>query len=194
MKKSYKSINEANEVVPYVKDSPIVLKSLDCSANYNAENNTISIKVANSDEFVCAASSFKWVEGYPQTIGMAYERCENALKLLKNDDIISALQEIYKMPYAPYYVYLFNTDKNMLKNFTYIIGKESIETSQSIEQFLTLTLQKDEEAEKLKKSDTKLYNMIKERLENQVLYLKSKCEVFFWFYQGLPQLTKFGIW
>lgn len=194
MKKSYKSINEANEVVPYVKDSPIVLKSLDCSANYNAENNTISIKVANSDEFVCAASSFKWVEGYPQTIGMAYERCENALKLLKNDDIISALQEIYKMPYAPYYVYLFNTDKNMLKNFTYIIGKESIETSQSIEQFLTLTLQKNEEAEKLKKSDTKLYNMIKERLENQVLYLKSKCEVFFWFYQGLPQLTKFGIW
>lgn len=194
MKKSYKSINEANEVVPYVKDSPIVLKSLDCSANYNAENNTISIKVANSDEFVCAASSFKWVEGYPQTIGMAYERCENALKLLKNDDIISALQEIYKMPYAPYYVYLFNTDKNMLKNFTYIIGEESLETSKSIEQFLTLTLQKDEEAEKLKKSDTKLYNMIKVRLENQVLYLKSKCEVFFWFYQGLPQLTKFGIW
>ena len=194
MKKTYKSINEGNEVVPYVKDSPIVLKSLDCSAKYNAENNTISIKVANSDEFVCGASSFKWVEGYPQTIGMAYERCENGLKLLKNDDIISALQEIYKMPYAPYYVYLFNSDKNMLKNFTYIIGEESSEISQSIEQFLTLTLQKNEEAEKLKKSDTKLYNMIKTRLENQVLYLKCKCEVFFWFYQGLPQLTKFGIW
>ena len=194
MKRNTNRLNEANDISPYVKDSPIILKSLDCSAEYNKDNNTISIKVANSDEFVCAASSFKWVEGYPQTIGMAYERCINALKLLKNDDIISALQEIYKMPYAPYYVYLFNSDKNMLKNFTYIIGKESEETSKKIEQFLTMVLQKDEEAEKLKKSDTKLYNMVKTKLENQILYLKSKCEVFFWFYLGLPQLTKFGIW
>jgi hypothetical protein len=194
MKKSIKSINESNEVLPYVQDSPIVLKSLECSANYNKENNTIIIKVANSDEFVCAASTFKWVEGYPQSVGLSYERCKNALKLLKNDDIIGCLQEIYKMPYAPYYVYLFNSDKNMLKNFSYIAHEESEENKKRIEHFLSLVLQKDDEVEKMKKSDTKFYNLIKSKLENQILYLKSKCEVFFWFYQGLPQLTQFGIW
>jgi hypothetical protein len=194
MKNRNYNINESSEVLPYVKDSPIVLKTLDCSAKYNQDNNTITIKISNSDEFVCAASSFKWVEGYPQSFCLSYERCKNALKFLKNDDIISALQEIYKMPYAPYYVYLFNSDKNMLKGFTYILGQEKDENSERIEQFLTLTLQKDEEAEKLKKSDSKLYNLIKTRLENQILYLKCKCEVFFWFYQGLPQLTQFGLW
>lgn len=60
--------------------------------------------------------------------------------------------------------------------------------------FLKSILEESEEVSKLKKSDTENYNFIKQTLENQILYLKSKCEVFYWFYQGLPQLTQFGIW
>jgi type IV secretory pathway VirB9-like protein len=104
------------------------------------------------------------------------------------------MQEIYKLPYAPYFVYLFEKDKSMLKNFTYILDKVEDEKKESVELFLKSIIEGKEEVNKLKKSEIQNYNFIKENLENIVLYLKCKCEVFYWFYQGLPQLTQFGIW
>jgi hypothetical protein len=194
MLRNYKSINESKIVAPYTKDAPIVLKSLDCKAFYNDENYTITIEVPNGNQFVCANNTFKWVEGYPKSIALSHKRCETALNNLKNDNLIEAMQEIYKLPYAPYFVYLFEKDKSMLKNFTYILDKVEDEKKESVELFLKSIIEGKEEVNKLKKSEIQNYNFIKENLENIVLYLKCKCEVFYWFYQGLPQLTQFGIW
>lgn len=187
-------INESKIVEPYSKDAPIVLKTLNCKASYDDANHTITIEVPNKDVFVCSANSFKWVEGYPKSIGLSHKRCESALNFLKNDNLIEAFQEIYKLPYAPYFVYLFEKDQPMLKTFSYILDKVKEENKENIELFLKSILEESEEVSKLKKSDTENYNFIKETLENEILYLKSKCEVFYWFYQGLPQLTQFGIW
>ncbi len=181
-------------VEPYSKDAPIVLKTLECKAIYDDKIHTITIQVPNGDEFICSANTFKWVEGYPKSIGACHKRCENALNHLKNDNLIEVFQEIYKLPYAPFFVYLFEKDKPMLKNFSYIIDKANDSDKEKVELFLKSILEENEDINKLKKSEVEIYNFLKENLENLILYLKSKCEVFYWFYQGLPQLTQFGIW
>lgn len=68
-------------VEPYAWDTPIILRSVDCNAKYDENTNTISITIPNGDEFTCAGSSFKWVEGYPQSIGIAHSRCEKLLNI-----------------------------------------------------------------------------------------------------------------
>lgn len=195
MFKGYTNLNESKSVEPYSPDSPIVLKSIGCKAEYSKDSKTIKITIPNSDEFVCSAQSFKWVEGYPQSVGLAHAKCETALKHLKNDEIISALTNLYKLPYSPYFVYLFETDKSIMKNFTYVSNKmEGEENKKRLKQFLTSLLEEGVDEHDIKKTDPKFFNLVKESLENLILYLKSKCEVFYWFYQGLPQLTQFGIW
>jgi hypothetical protein len=191
----YNKLHESRIVEPYSPDSPIVLKSIGCKAEYNKDNKTIKITIPNSDEFVCSAQSFKWVEGYPQSIGLAHAKCETALKHLKNDEIISVLTNLYNLPYSPYFVYLFETDKAIMKDFTYIADKmEGEENKKRLKQFFTSLIEEGIDEHNIKKTDIKFFNFVKECLENLILYLKSKCEVFFWFYQGLPQLTQFGIW
>jgi hypothetical protein len=191
----YTTLNEAKNAEPYTPDSPIVLKSIGCEANYDKEIKTITIKTPNSDEFICSAQSFKWVEGYPQSIALTYAKCEQALKHVKNDEIMLALVNLYKMPYSPYFVHLFESDKSMMKDFKYISQKmEGEENKKRLEQFLTSLLEEGKDDLNIKKTDVKFFNMVKNSLENLILYLKSKCEVFLWFYQGLPQLTQFGIW
>ena len=71
---------------------------------------------------------------------------------------------------------------------------EGEENKKRLKQFLTSLLEEGIDEHDIKKTDPKFFNLVKESLENLILYLKSKCEVFFWFYQGLPQLTQFGIW
>lgn len=194
MHNNHDMLNENKNVEPYTRDTPIVLKSLACKATFNSENNTISIVVPNNDEFVCSSSAFKWVEGYPKSIGQSHKRCETALNCLKTDDLVGALQQIYKLPYAPFFVYLFEKDRPMLKSFSYIIDKINEKDKERIELFLKSIIEESEDVSKLKKSDPETYKFLKELLENLILYLKSKCEVFYWFYQGLPQLSQFGIW
>lgn len=195
MFKGYANLHESRSVEPYSPDSPIVLKSIGCTAEYDKDSKTIKITTPNSDEFVCASQSFKWVEGYPQSIGLAHAKCEAALKHLKNDEIISALTNLYKLPYSPYFVYLFEMDKSIMKNFTYVANKmEGEENKKRLKQFFTSLLEEGIDEHDIKKTDIKFFNLVKESLENLILYLKSKCEVFYWFYQGLPQLTQFGIW
>lgn len=188
------SLSESKITEPHSKDAPIVLKSIDCKAIFNNSNKTISIEVPNGDTFVCSASTFKWVEGYPKSIGLSHKRCENALNFLKSDDFLGAFKEIYKLPYSPFFVYLFETDKAMLKSFSYITDKIEEKNKEKIELFLKSLIEEIDEPNTLKKSDPESYNFLKETLENQILYLKAKCEVFYWFYQGLPQLSQFGIW
>lgn len=194
MHNNHNMLNENKIVEPYTRDTPIVLKTLNCKATFNPGNNTISIIVPNNDEFVCSSSAFKWVEGYPKSIGQAHKRCEAALNFLKNDDFVGSFQQIYKLPYAPFFVFLFEKDRVMLKNFSYILDKIDEKNKEKIELFLKSILEESEDVSKLKKSDPETYNFLKQTLENLILYLKSKCEVFYWFYQGLPQLSQFGIW
>lgn len=191
----YNTLNEAKILEPYSPNSPIVLKSIDCEAKYEKDANIVRIKVPNSDEFVCSSQSFKWVDGYPQSIAMAYSKCEQALKHLKNDEIMLVLVNLYKLPYSPYFVYLFESDKSIMKDFKYLSEKmEGEENKKRLEQFLTSLLEEGKDELNIRKTDIKFFNLVKNSLENLILYLKSKCEVFFWFYQGLPQLTQFGIW
>lgn len=138
MYKGQPILNESKIVEPYSKDAPIVLKTLNCKASYDDSNHTITIEVPNKDSFVCSANSFKWVEGYPKSIGLSHKRCESALNYLKTDDILGAFQEIYKLPYAPYFVYLFEKDQPMLKNFTYILDKVNEEKKENIELFFEI--------------------------------------------------------
>jgi len=194
MSKNYSILNESKIVEPYSKDAPIVLKTLECKASYDDAIHVITIQVPNGDEFVNSTNSFKWAEGYPKSIGLSHKRCENALNHIKNDNLIEALQEIYKLPYAPFFVYLFEKDKKMLKDFSYILDKTDEKNKEKVELLLKTILEESEDINKLKKSESENYIFLKENLENLILYLKSKCEVFYWFYQGLPQLTQFGIW
>ena len=82
----------------------------------------------------------------------------------------------------------------MLKNLSYITDKTNETNKEKVEIFIKTMIEEKEESTNLKKSDPETYNFIKQTLENQILYLKAKCEVFYWFYQGLPQLSQFGIW
>lgn len=181
-------------VEPYAWDTPIILRSVDCNAKYDENTNTISITIPNGDEFTCAGSSFKWVEGYPQSIGIAYSRCEKALEYLKSDDLIMAIQYIYNMPLSPYFVHLFESDRATLKNFNYVLNKiEDEGEKQKIEQYLNSLIDKGKDEENLRKNNPKMFIFVKTNFENLILYLKSKCEVFFWFYQGLPQVSQLGV-
>lgn len=188
------SLFETYQVEPYVIESPIILNSIDCNAKYDKDYNNIKINVPNGDEFVCAGSSFKWVEGYPQSIVLAHQRCKSALDCLKADDIVMSLQYIYNMPNSPYYVHLFQTDKGIMTHFNYIIEKSNDdEMRKEIKQYLTSLLDSGKDSENMRKNNPKLFIFVKTNLENMILYLKSKCEVFFWFYQGLPQLSQSGM-
>jgi hypothetical protein len=187
-------LSEGKVNEPHTKEAPIVLQSINCKALFNNTNKTITIEVPNGDTFVSSASAFKWVEGYPKSIGLSHKRCETALNHLMNDNFIDAYKEIYKLPYAPFFVYLFETDRPMLKNLSYITDKTNETNKEKVEIFIKTMIEEKEESTNLKKSDPETYNFIKKTLENQILYLKAKCEVFYWFYQGLPQLSQFGIW
>lgn len=188
------SLFENRLIEPYVWDSPIILRSIDCSAKYDEHANTITITIPNGDDFICAGSSFKWVEGYPQSIGIAHNRCEKALEYLKADDLIMALQYIYNMPLSPYFVHLFESDRPIMKNFKYVLDKiEDESEKQKIEQYLTSLIDKGKDEENMRKNNPKMFIFVKTNFENLILYLKSKCEVFFWFYHGLPQLSQLGV-
>lgn len=190
-----KNILFENQLVePYVWDSPIILSSIDCKAKYDENSNTINIKVPNGDEFTCAGSSFKWTDGYPQSIGMAYSRCDKALEYLKADDLVMSIQYIYNMPMSPYFVRLFENDRAILKEFKYVLSKiEDQSEKEKIEQYLNNLIEKGKDEENMRKNNPKLFIFVKTCFENLILYLKSKCEVFFWFYQGLPQISQIGL-
>lgn len=188
------SLFENRLIEPYAWDSPIILRSIDCNAKYDENSNIITITVPNGDNFISAGSSFKWVEGYPQSIGIAYSRCQKAIEYLNTDDLIMALQYIYNMPLSPYFVHLFESDRYIMKNYKYIIDKIKDESDKiKIEQYLNSLIDKGKDEENMRRVNPKMYIFVKTNLENLILYLKSKCEAFFWFYHGLPQLSQLGV-
>lgn len=185
---------ESNIPEPYIKNSPIVLTEVGCSADYNDDNKTISVLIPNGDEFVMSCQAFKWTEGYPKAIMYTHKRCDEALSQIKSGNIIGGMQNIFKMPYSPYLVYLFESDRPMLNDLRYVLDRSHDFEKTRIDQFIASLLENNEDEDILRKSDPEVFQFFKEGLVDLVIYLKCKCEIFFWFYQGLPQLSTNGIW
>lgn len=194
IKKFEEFLNEGAIPEPYVKHSPIVLKNVGCSAVYDDEKKTISITIQNKDEFIISCDTFKWREGYPRSIMMAHKRCEDAITQIQSGKIMEGFQSIFKLPYSPYLLELFHSDRPMLDDLRYVTDSAAGIDKERIEQFLAALLEEGEDESTLRKSDPEVYQFFKDALVNLVTYLKCKCEVFFWFYQGLPQLSMNGIW
>ena len=82
----------------------------------------------------------------------------------------------------------------IMKNYKYIIDKIKDESDKiKIEQYLNSLIDKGKDEENMRRVNPKMYIFVKTNLENLILYLKSKCEAFFWFYHGLPQLSQLGV-